>query len=73
MTSNGKDLQLQRQTEMLTRRPTVTRTAFEMISKGQWAPELLKTAREALDTLDGLDGLKIFYRKNERRKSTTPI
>ena len=61
---------------MLTRRLTVTRTAFEMISKGQWAAEVLKTAREALDTLDtldGLDALRIFYRKNERRKSTTPI
>jgi len=58
---------------MLTRRLTVVRTGFETNSKGQWAPEVLKTAREALDTLDGLGALKIFYRKNERRKSTTPI
>jgi hypothetical protein len=56
-------LQLQHQTEMLMRRLPIARTALETIAKGEWAPEVLKTAREALDTLDGLDALKIFYRK----------
>jgi hypothetical protein len=58
--------QLQHETEMLTRRLAIARTAFETISKGQWTPEILNTAREALntlDTLEGLDALKILYRK----------
>jgi hypothetical protein len=58
--------QLQHETEMLTRRLAIARTAFETILKGQWTPEVLKTAREALntlDTLEGLDALKILYRK----------
>jgi hypothetical protein len=58
--------QLQHETEMLTRRIAIARTAFETISKGQWTPKVLKTAREALntlDTLEGLDVLKILYRK----------
>jgi hypothetical protein len=64
MTSDGQ--QLQHQTEMLTRRLPIARTALENIAKGQWTPEVLKTAREALntlDTLEGLDALKILYRK----------
>jgi len=59
-------LQLQHQTEMLTRRLPIARTALETIAKGEWAPEVLKTAREALNTLDtrdGLDAVKVFYRK----------
>jgi hypothetical protein len=56
-------LQLQHQTEMLMRRLPVARTSLETIAKGEWAPEVLKTAREALDTLDGLDALKSFSRK----------
>jgi hypothetical protein len=58
--------QLQHQTEMLTRRLPIARTALETIAKGEWAPDTLKTAREALSTLetiDGLDALKILYRK----------
>jgi len=39
MTSNGKGLQLQRQTEMLTRRLPIARTAPEKIAK-EWAPEI---------------------------------
>jgi len=58
--------QLQHETEMLTRRLPIARAALEKIAKGRWASETLKTARvalEGLDTLDGLDELKIFYRK----------
>jgi hypothetical protein len=40
MTSNGKGLQLQHQTEMLTRRLPIARTAPEKIAKGEWAPEI---------------------------------
>src|SRR5260370_38496612 len=56
--------QLHHQTEMLTRRLAIARTALEKIAKGQWAPDTLKTVREALntlDTLDGLDAVKVFY------------
>ncbi len=63
---NEKGQQLQHETEMLTRRLPIARTALETISKGEWAPEILESARVALDTLDTLDGLdvlKIFYRK----------
>lgn len=59
-------LQLQHRTEMLMRRLPIARTALQTIAKGEWAPEVLKTVREALDTLDTLDGLdapKIFYSK----------
>ena len=58
--------QLQHQTEMLTRRLPIARAALEKIAKGQWAPEILKIARDALNTLEtlnALDALKVFYRK----------
>jgi hypothetical protein len=64
MTSDGQ--KLQHETEMLTRRLIVARTALETISNGECAPEISKTARAALDSLDtpdGLDELKVFYRK----------
>jgi hypothetical protein len=51
---------------MQTRRLTIARTALEKIAKGQWAPEILKIARDALNTLEtlnALDALKVFYRK----------
>ena len=63
--------QLQHQTEMLTRRLPIARTALETISKGQWQPEILKTAREALnslETLNALDALNVFYRKMGARE-----
>ncbi len=63
---NVKSQQLQHQTEILTRRLTIARTALETISKGEWEPEIRKTAREALNTLETLnafDALKVFYRK----------
>jgi hypothetical protein len=53
--------QVQHETEMLTRRLTVARTALETISKGEYAPEVLKTAREALNTPEtpnALDALR---------------
>jgi hypothetical protein len=56
--------QLQHQTEMLTRRLPIARTALETIAKRECAPDTLKTVREALntlDTLDGLDAVKVFY------------
>jgi hypothetical protein len=58
--------QLHHETEMLTRRLPIARAALEKIAKGQWAPEILKIARDALNTLEtlnALDALKVFYRK----------
>jgi hypothetical protein len=58
--------QLEHETERLARRLPIARATLEKIAEGQWAPAALKTARVALDTLetlDGLDILKIFYGK----------
>src|SRR5438445_1142421 len=68
---NEDSQRLQHQTEMLARRLPIARTALETNSKGQWQPEILKTAREALytlETLNALDALNVFYRKMGARE-----
>jgi hypothetical protein len=54
---NFTEQQLHHETEMLTRKLPIARAALEKIAKGQWAPEILKIARDALNTLETLNAL----------------
>jgi hypothetical protein len=52
---NEKGQQLQHQTEMLTRRLPIARTALETIATVDGSPEILQAAGEALGGLKTLD------------------
>jgi hypothetical protein len=49
---NKKAQRIQRQTEMIRRRFPIARTALETLANGNHAPEVLRTAREALSELN---------------------